>query len=281
MFEDFKASSRAYAKVLLFGSAGVGKTVFALSHPGKGYLIDTEGGADHYAQFFPNVKVLRTTQFKEILNALKWLENNAEKDSFLVIDSETMLWDALQYARATYTGAETSMKQLNLGDWGVIKRIIKNIHQIMSNLDMDVIAIAHEKAETDSSGGVIEYIPDTERNVPYYFDIVMRLVRLGEQRRLEILKKRVATIATGEVFDITYQTWGEVFEGIFPSVKRSKEDIIRDWRLKTIMVENKNAITRLVKELENTDLPKEEKEAIKQAFRERYNTLSKIKGAIV
>lgn len=44
MFQNFKISDKpAYAKVLLYGMAGVGKTVFALSHPGVGYLIDTEG----------------------------------------------------------------------------------------------------------------------------------------------------------------------------------------------------------------------------------------------
>ncbi len=276
MFNKFvKPSKPAYAKILIYGAAGVGKTFFSLSHPGKGYLIDTEGGANHYADLFPNIEVLHTVEFDEIIKALDWLKNNAEPNSFLVFDSETIFWDALQYQKAQFMhGSEIRVKQLNLSDWGVIKRIVKNIHQMMNELDMDVIAIAHEKTNTTDAGGVLEYIPVGEQNIPYYFDMVMRMVKNGSTRRVEVLKNRLPNIITGEVIDVTCKTWGEAFEEVFPLMKRTEDDIVRDWNLKVVMVENKEQITALVRELDNVEMPEKAKEEIKEKFRWKYKKLS-------
>ncbi|HAE62887.1 MAG TPA: hypothetical protein DCG38_11250 [Eubacteriaceae bacterium] len=276
MFNKFvKPSKPAYAKILIHGAAGVGKTFFSLSHPGKGYLIDTEGGANHYADLFPNIEVLHTVEFDEIIKALDWLKNNAEPNSFLVFDSETIFWDALQYQKAQFMhGSEIRVKQLNLSDWGVIKRIVKNIHQMMNELDMDVIAIAHEKTNTTDAGGVLEYIPVGEQNIPYYFDMVMRMVKNGSTRRIEVLKNRLPNIITGEVIDVTCRTWGEAFEEVFPLMKRTEDDIVRDWNLKVVMVENKEQITALVRELDNVEMPEKAKEEIKEKFRWKYKKLS-------
>lgn len=283
MFQNFKISDKpAYAKVLLYGMAGVGKTVFALSHPGVGYLIDTEGGADHYAKYFRNVKVLYTTDYDEIFKALTWLKDNADPNGFLIFDSETLFWDALQYERAQYMqGSEVKVKQLNLGDWGIIKKIVKNIHKMMIDLNMDVIAIAHEKADSSDSGSVIGYVPDTERNIPYYFDIVMRMTKKGSARRLEVIKKRVSNVVTGEIIDVTCKTWGETFEGIFETVKREQEDIMRDWNVKLIMAETKEQITSLVRDLEKEQLPEQAKKDIKERFREKYKRLNEIAKEVV
>ena len=74
MFESLKAvSEKKYIKMLLFGYAGVGKTVFGLSHPGKGYLIDFERGAAQYADVFDNISTVSVSKWQEFDSAVDFL----------------------------------------------------------------------------------------------------------------------------------------------------------------------------------------------------------------
>ena len=89
--------------MLLFGSYGVGKTVFALSFPGTVYLIDLENGSEMYGEIFDNVKVVKPQNFKELMKALEVLKGIVKEDDCVVLDSETVCWDLLQFTRDKQT----------------------------------------------------------------------------------------------------------------------------------------------------------------------------------
>ena len=63
-----------YAKILVIGDAGAGKTHFGMTFPDP-YFIDTEGGVGFFANRF-QFKDVHTRSYADIMDTLKYFEKN-------------------------------------------------------------------------------------------------------------------------------------------------------------------------------------------------------------
>ena len=83
-------------KLMLFGSAGAGKTTAAIGFP-KPYVIDTERGAenDEYVDRINGVggALFQTTSFDDIVQEVRSLASTEHEYQTLVIDPVTVIYD--------------------------------------------------------------------------------------------------------------------------------------------------------------------------------------------
>lgn len=158
------------AKVLVYGDAGGGKTLFALSWPSVAF-IDMEGSADLYTPgheipgwgVIPHYDILHTKSIDDVARAIDILRADGGKTwETLVIDPATVLNQVLQDAgqvraetRNTRYGRSADEATMSDADWGVVKRKTYSLMTDLANLPVHVILTAHlrEVFETRRVGG--------------------------------------------------------------------------------------------------------------------------------
>jgi hypothetical protein len=214
MFEKIaKVAKNKNIKMLIFGYAGVGKTMFSLSQPGDGYMINFENGIVQYADLFPNLQVTTISKWQQFVDAIDYIANNAKPNSFLVIDSETAYWDQMLYDRSEYErNGIRDVNVPNFADWGVLKKIDANIHQKIKNLNMNVVAIAHEKPVVNSSEYVSGYVPACNKALPYMFDVTVRMTKDFDGTRKLFVENRHGNWLMKDVYDVTNKTFYDIFK---------------------------------------------------------------------
>ncbi|CAB4150416.1 AAA domain containing protein [uncultured Caudovirales phage] len=227
-------------KVLVYGASGVGKTFFALSGKGKIAVIDTEGGTAHYAgrEGLQEFDVLPTKTYKDVKAAVEFVAANPEAYGTLVIDPLTVIWETLQdsaqikraaanLAKGRGTGIveETDLEML---DWGRIKRQYKSLLTAIINLPIHTIVIAREKDETEKRGDQMVRIgskPDCEKGTPYFFDTVLRMFVDGGARKMTVVKDRTGSNdIKSEIVDPTFESVFAKALGVKGGVKRAQMD---------------------------------------------------------
>lgn len=215
------------AKVLVYGDAGSGKTLFALSWPGVA-LIDTEGGADLYGGRY-DFQVLRTKSLTDIVKAIDEIKrDNGKTVQTLVIDPITVVWQVLQEAgqqaaedRATRYGRPVDDVVLTQRDWGLIKRKLYAAMIDLANLPINVVLTSHLKDLTetkrDSRGQDVQTKigekPDAEKKTAYWCDVVIKLaVEKGEHVGY-VEKDRSGLFKVGQrILNISYQHFVPLLE---------------------------------------------------------------------
>ena len=227
-------------KVLVYGASGVGKTFFALSGKGKIAVIDTEGGTAHYAgrEGLQEFDVLPTKTYKDVKAAVEFVAANPEAYGTLVIDPLTVIWETLQdsaqikraaanLAKGRGTGIveETDLEML---DWGRIKRQYKSLLTAIINLPIHTIVIAREKDETEKRGDQMVRIgskPDCEKGTPYFFDTVLRMFVDDGARKMTVIKDRTGSNdIKSEIVDPTFESVFAKALGVKGGVKRAQMD---------------------------------------------------------
>lgn len=198
-------------KALLYGGWGSGKTYFGLGAPGKVAVCDTEGGTAFYRNRF-DYDVIATKSYREVVGAIEYIEANPKAYKTLVIDPITVIYDTLQEAalkarvarkaRNAGAGFDPDNVDLEMLDWGRIKRNYKALMTRLVNLPCHVIVIAREKEDLqvdprtgESSKRGVK--PDAEKSTPYYFDVVIRTTTSGESRIFTVEKDRTGTLPLG------------------------------------------------------------------------------------
>lgn len=188
-------------KCLVYGPSGVGKTYLALTAPGKVAVIDTEGGTAFYANRagLSAFDVLPTKTFNDVTQAVAYLKSHPGEYETLVIDPVTVLYETLQDAAQVKRAGRRNDPDADLEmlDWQRIKRAYKALMTDLVNLPMHVIVTARERDDTEQRGREMVKIgtrPDAEKNTPYYFDTVIRLVVEGTARRAIVSKDRTGTL---------------------------------------------------------------------------------------
>ena len=179
--------ARPLVRCLVYGPAGIGKTYFALSVPGKLAYIDTEGSTLHYAGrpgVSPFDRIL-TKSYREAMAAIAYLAANPGDYTAVVIDPISVLYETLQdtaqHRRASSAGDPDA--DLQMLDWGRIKRSNKSLLTALANLPMHVIAVARQKDEMEKRGSEMVRVGvkfDAEKQTDYWFDSVLRFGKAKE-----------------------------------------------------------------------------------------------------
>jgi hypothetical protein len=221
-------------KALVFGAAGVGKTYLSLTSPGRIAIIDTEGGTAFYARRAGThglslFDVLPTKTYRDVQSAVQFIAANPDTYATLVIDPVTVIYEVLQDAalikraevnRRKGRGGDADDTDLEMLDWGRIKRAYKALMTELGNLPVHVIVTAREKAEQERQHGEVVTIgqkADAEKSTGYYFDTILRLVPTATGREAIILKDRTGIHALNA--HVQEPTFDSLFGAVIKSGK--------------------------------------------------------------
>jgi AAA domain-containing protein len=194
-------------KALFFGEAGVGKTTAALQFP-KPYLIDTERGAEHkqYTDYLKNNDgaIFQTTNYEDLILEIKSLLSERHDYKTLIIDTLTIIYEDLidKYSKDKLVGSGFGR------NYSAAAIDMKRLSNLLLRLDMNVIIITHMKNEYNNGQNntmeVINQIPDCYKKLPYLFDLVLKMKKLGKFRKAEVIKSRIESFKTDEEFNFSY-----------------------------------------------------------------------------
>jgi len=159
-----------YIKCMIYGSSGVGKTVFACSAPDV-IVASAEDGllsaSSMLNKEIPYMRIQSLDNLRELLGHLKKGKHNYKT---LVIDSITEINEIIKEDIE-----EKSNKQMTLADWWYLQKTIKKILRSFKDLPMHVIIIAQEKIERDEEK-VAKIVPllngRSATEIAYMMDIV-------------------------------------------------------------------------------------------------------------
>jgi hypothetical protein len=205
---------RLRPKILIYGESGTGKTVTALSLPGRKLVIDGEQGCTAYAGSYDfdlpagnDGKPLTTDDPQELERIVDDLLIDPGPYTVLVIDPLTTFYtrsidladsslrpraESVAIARRRELTAYDSA--MNPGAWGAIKRHFARLFSKLRRLDMAVIVTCREKTtlEPTPDGGFRkgDAVPDGDAKWRHEFDYVLRLRSVGGARVAYVDKMR-------------------------------------------------------------------------------------------
>ncbi len=188
-------------KLLLMGDAGIGKTVFATSFPGKTRVLDFDNKIDSAALFYKDkpehLANIEVTQFNQGLgmSPISQLEKIFQDEFIPQQKTGKMLFDTLLIdSITTFSGATLAHivktnpgikrnasaqgMQPGLQDYGILKREFQRLIPGLLSLPCNVIMLAHIATEKDEMTGQIlrHSMMDGSfaKELPIYFKEVWR-----------------------------------------------------------------------------------------------------------
>lgn len=187
-------------KLLLFGPAGVGKSTAAGSFP-HSYIIDGEHGMDHYSELLARSHsvVLQTTNADEVIEEVRQLGTEKHQYRTLVIDPLTTIETDL---------IERAEKEFGAGDmrvWGKRDRTMRRLLNLVVNLDMNVVVVAHGKVDYGEKMVKLGTTYDGWKRLIYVFDLAIELEKRGSRRVGIVRKTRLEAFPDAAVFDFSYE----------------------------------------------------------------------------
>lgn len=189
-------------KILLMGDAGVGKTVFATSLPGKTRLLDFDMKADSAALFYKakpeHLANIDVDQFPPKINISPIEELGKIISQEFIPQQQTgkMLWDTvvldsittfstatLAHIVKTNPGIKRNVtaqgQQPGLQDYGILKREFQKLIPGLLSLPCNIIMLAHIATEKDeATGQVLRHTMmdgSFAKELPIYFKEVWRM----------------------------------------------------------------------------------------------------------
>mgnify|MGYP003619603873 CR=1 FL=1 len=226
-------------KVLVFGSTGVGKTLFALSFPDI-VAIDSEAGMTHYRNKYKSLKyILETTSAVDVEEALDEIEDMDDIKTF-VLDSETKIYENMQHSalalaekRARKKGQDVEDSNISQREWGKIRLLNKKMQSsktMLSSKGVNIVSVAQEKELKEKKGEnwvVVGYASDTAKGFEYDYDIVVRLytqeTKDGTKYFGKVIKDRTQTYKKNDVIENpSFNNWKHIYDNTITK----KEEII-------------------------------------------------------
>lgn len=208
---DPKAAEPSKPKILIYGKPGAGKTWASLDFPGV-YYIDTEGGADlaHYTDklkraggvyFGPEQGSL---SFNEIIEQVQALATEEHGYKTLVIDSITKVFNLEVAREAEKLGDKNAFGADKKPAIAQMRRLIN----WFSRLDMNVILIAHEKAEWRNGEQVGDTF-DCWEKLEYELHLCLQIMKQGPSRVARVRKTRLTGFPDTSTFPWSYNDFAE------------------------------------------------------------------------
>lgn len=245
---DPKAAAVSKPKILIFGRYGVGKTWAALDFPSV-YYIDTEGGADlsHYTDklkasggmyFGPEQG---SQDFATVIEQIEALATEKHQFKTVVIDSVSKIFNdeiTQEYESLQKQGRDMSKT------FGAEKKpavnMVRRLIRWIDRIDMNVILIAHEKAEwvNDKQVGMTF---DCHEKLGYELHLCLNIEKQGNSRKARVKKSRLKQFADASTFDWSYEDFARIYgkdviEGEVKQVELASQEQLDelDHLLKTI-----------------------------------------------
>src|SRR5436309_1467530 len=226
-------------KILVHGESGSGKTRFALSLP-RLAMIDTEGGTDHYDGDYA---IAYLHDADEVRGAIDWLARGEHEFSTLAIDSFSLVWDAFQRKWSEIflerLGDRRSHKheffELGPREWMTLKADHRDLLERLLQIDMNVVLTCRTKPEYEGgSGELMRKVGTTfegEKSLPYVFDIVLELWRVGGKTLALARKDRTGKLPGGP-FEPTAELLLKTYPGLLtrkakPLERAGREEVER------------------------------------------------------
>lgn len=213
-----KQAEPSKPKMLIYGKPGVGKTWASLDFPNV-YYIDTEGGANlsHYTDKLEKSGGVYygmeqgSLSFENIIEQLYALATEKHEFKTVVIDSITKIF-ALEVAKESE----------RLGDknvFGADKKpalsYMRKLTNIIQRLDMNVILIAHEKAEwgLDEKKQRIEVGStfDCWDKLEYELHLCLHIINIAGQRKAKVRKSRLKGFPEASLLNWSYKDFAEAY----------------------------------------------------------------------
>lgn len=195
-------------KTLMYGVAGVGKTMAAISFP-KPYLIDTEKGYEH-EQYIAKIKenggcIFHTNDFDELLDEVRALVDEKHDYKTLVIDPLTIIYHNLLDKCAQERICPKDPDGTAFGGHHIsANRKMNKLIRLLIKVDMNVIITSHSKTLYGQNMTVIGETFDCFKKLDYLFDLVFEIQKKGKVREAVIKKTRIATFPETDRFAFSY-----------------------------------------------------------------------------
>lgn len=214
--KDPAAAEPRKPQMVIYGPSGVGKTWFALSFPAV-YYIDTEGGASrtHYMERLKKSGGVYlgpedgANDFETIISQVKALATEKHKFKTLVIDSVTKPFISSIASEGERLGDKNAFGADKKPAVQSMRRLIAAVHR----LDMNVIFVAHEKAEwgQDANGQRVEIgkVADAYEKLIYELDLALQVTKRGPARMAVVKKSRLVGFPEAEQFKLDYPEFAE------------------------------------------------------------------------
>jgi hypothetical protein len=205
-------------KIAVFGPAGVGKTWGSLDWP-MCYFLDCEGGASlpHYVAKLTKAEALYVgpedgaDDPEVVLQEVKDLATKKHDRKTLIVDSYSYIYNAMllrEYQRLIDKGQDPE------GFFGRDKKpaiaFSKKMLAWIEKLDLNVLMICHAKDEW-KDGKVVRQTFDGWEKCEYALNLILHVSKQGTRRVAKTMKSRFEQFPEGEVFDWSYEVFGERF----------------------------------------------------------------------
>lgn len=203
-------------KFVIYSASGVGKTWFGLSFP-KVYYIDTEGGASraHYMERLSKAggQYLGvedgSLDFDVVIEQIKALSTEKHGFKTVVIDSISKLFNNAVASEAERLGDKNAFGADKKPAIAYMRRLVA----ALGRLDMNVILIAHEKAEwgADAKGDRVELgkVADCWDKLIYELDLAFHCQKRGASRVALVKKSRLLGFPEGQSFPLEFADFAE------------------------------------------------------------------------
>jgi hypothetical protein len=186
-------------KLFMFGPAGAGKTTAAIQFPNS-YIIDAERGTENYEKLInaSGSVVFTTNDMNDVLAEVKSLLTEKHQYRTLVIDPITTLYNDLLDKCEAQVGADFGRH------YGAANKVMKRLANLILALDMNVVVVAHAKAEYGQNLAKIGFTFDGWKQLDYWFDLVIELQKKGKKRVGVVRKTRIESFPDEDVFEWGY-----------------------------------------------------------------------------
>lgn len=214
--------------VLVWGAAGTGKTVFALTAPKPILVIDVEKKSSEYAHCTvtehqtSDFTILEYTDPLDLVQQLQEMDEQGYLDGShfktIVIDSGTRIWSDIQNDyeedKKVSGGEDLFAKKTALSEWNQIKGPLRRVMTRIRNTPMVRIVTAHEAQVIDMvTQKVVGLTPKMEKSALYDANIQIRtFVTDNNEFCAEVIRDNTNTFKTGQkIKNPHYGLWGKFY----------------------------------------------------------------------